>query len=70
MTPIHKHILVDESQQPVAVQVEYADWLEIERQLQFTVDISAETDLSQFSGVISLKEDPLEFQKKLRKEWP
>jgi hypothetical protein len=70
MRPIHKRVLVDESQQPVAVQVDYADWLEIERQLHLSPEASAETDLSQFFGVISLPEDPLEYQRKMREEWP
>jgi hypothetical protein len=69
MAPIHKHILVDEAQRPIAVQVDYDDWLEIERQLQIPSVTSAETDLSQFAGTIHLSEDPVEFQRKIREEW-
>jgi hypothetical protein len=69
MAPIHKHILFDEAQRPIAVQVDYEDWLEIERQLHLNEEASAETNLSQFSGVISLPEDPVEYQRKLREEW-
>ncbi|MCC6124762.1 MAG: hypothetical protein IT426_07370 [Pirellulales bacterium] len=69
MAPIHKRILVDEAQRPIAVQVDYDDWLEIERQLHITPETLAETDLSQFSGVIALSEDPLEYQRKMREEW-
>jgi hypothetical protein len=69
MAPIHKHILVDEAQRPVAVQVDYDDWLEIERQLQISSATTTETDLSQFVGVIGLSEDPIEFQRRMREEW-
>ena len=31
MRPIEKKIVTDEAGQPVAVQIDYADWLEIER---------------------------------------
>ena len=31
MSNVRKRILTDEGMQPVAVQIEYADWLEIER---------------------------------------
>lgn len=30
---VRKRIVTDESQRPVAVQIDYADWLKIERQL-------------------------------------
>lgn len=33
MLTIHKKILTDEAMRPLAVQIDYADWLEIERQL-------------------------------------
>ena len=33
MFEIHKKIMTDENNRPVAVQIEYQDWLEIERQL-------------------------------------
>lgn len=66
MAPIHKNILVDETQRPIAVQVDYDDWLEIERQLRINDQAAVETDLSEFAGVIALSEDPLEYQRKMR----
>ena len=33
MRPIRKKILTDDAMQPVAIQIDYADWLEIERLL-------------------------------------
>ncbi|MBC7773156.1 MAG: hypothetical protein H7210_11715 [Pyrinomonadaceae bacterium] len=34
MYPIRKKILTDESQQPLAVQIDYADWLVLEKWLE------------------------------------
>ena len=64
---IKKKIITDEDNQPVAVQIDYKDWLELEKILELRS--FKKGDLSKFSGVISLKEDPLEFQKKMRDEW-
>ncbi len=64
---IRKKILTDENNEPVAVQIDYKDWLECERILN--LKSSQIVDLSEFSGKISLTEDPLEFQKKIRDEW-
>jgi hypothetical protein len=33
MHPIRKKILTDDTMRPLAIQIEYADWLEIERLL-------------------------------------
>jgi hypothetical protein len=33
MRPIHKKILTDDAMRPLAIQIDYADWLEIERLL-------------------------------------
>ncbi|HWL93946.1 MAG TPA: hypothetical protein VNT79_10460 [Phycisphaerae bacterium] len=33
MFEIHKKIVTDENARPIAVQIDYADWLEIERRL-------------------------------------
>jgi hypothetical protein len=40
VSPIHLKIVTDETDQPVAVQIEYADWLEIQRLL----DLRSEAD--------------------------
>jgi hypothetical protein len=64
---IRKKILTDENNEPVAVQIDYKDWLECEKILN--LKSSQAVDLSEFSGKISLTEDPLEFQKKIRDEW-
>lgn len=65
---IQKKIITDETKTPVAVQISYADWIEIERCLE-NARPPKETNLSSFSGIISLTEDPLDYQVRLRGEW-
>jgi hypothetical protein len=60
--------VTDEANQPIAVQIDYADWLRIERSLDF-LQKDYLTDLSQHSGVISLTEEPLAYQARVRNEW-
>ena len=68
MQRIRKKIVTDEAQQPVAVQIDYADWLKIERSLNLPQEDKV-TDLSRYSGVISLTEEPLAYQARVRNEW-
>jgi len=69
MHPIRKHIVTDEDDRPIAVQVDYQDWIEIERLLSLEQGGTPPADLSRYSGVIQLTQDPLEFQTQLRGEW-
>jgi len=69
MRKINKKILTDKSERPIAVQIDYSDWLEIERSLSLLVDRAVETDLSSYEGIITLTEDPLEYQSRVRQEW-
>jgi hypothetical protein len=69
MRKIKKKILTDKSERPIAVQIDYSDWLEIERSLNLLVDHAIETDLSSYEGIITLTEDPLEYQSRIRQEW-
>jgi len=69
MYKIEKKILTDESQRPVAVQIDYSDWLEIERRLNLHAEEARSTDLSSYEGVIQLTEEPLGYQSRIRKEW-
>ena len=69
MRKIKKKILTDKSERPIAVQIDYSDWLEIERSLSLLVDQAVETDLSSYEGTITLTEDPLEYQSRVRQEW-
>lgn len=64
---IKKKILTDENNEPIAVQIDYKDWLECEKLLH--LKSAKMVDLSEFAGAIPLKIDPLEFQKKIRDEW-
>ena len=69
MQRIRKKIITDEAKQPIAVQIDYTDWLKIERSLNLPQDDEL-TDLSRYSGVISLTEEPLAYQARVRNEWP
>lgn len=70
MAKIHMKIVTDEANQPVAVQIDYSDWLQIERALGAASEEPKVSDLAAFHGVLTLKEDPLEYQARLRNEWP
>jgi hypothetical protein len=69
MRIIKKKILTDSSERPIAVQIDYSDWLEIERSLKLQSHETLDTDLSRYEGTITLTEDPLEYQLRIRQEW-
>jgi hypothetical protein len=69
MRKIRKKILTDKTDRPIAVQIEYTDWLEIERTLNLQGDDPRNTDLSCYEGIISLTEEPLGYQSRIRQEW-
>ena len=68
MLVLNKKIVTDESLKPIAVQINYADWLKIERLLNLR-NTPKIIDLSSYSGSIKLTEDPLDYQKRIRSEW-
>lgn len=69
MKTIHKKMVTDERMRPVAVQIDYEDWLEIERELGLTDAGPSITDLSRYSGILKLSEEPLKYQEQVRGEW-
>jgi hypothetical protein len=78
MRPIEKKIVTDEAGQPVAVQIDYADWLEIEHQLQkANSDEATDSPISEPPFDQLLKDtqgiwsqgDGLEYQRRMREEW-
>jgi hypothetical protein len=74
---IRKHIVTDEHNRPVAVQIDYEDWLEIERQLRAEGGemIREPSAGDTFSGLLDATQgiwtegDGLEYQKRIRQEW-
>ncbi|HMM43499.1 MAG TPA: hypothetical protein PKA95_16525 [Thermomicrobiales bacterium] len=70
MIVVRKKIVTDEDHNPIAVQIDYEDWLEIERMLGVRSEEELATDLSEFKGTLKLTEDPLEYQRRIRDEWP
>lgn len=76
MTPINKHLVTDEHNNPVAVQIAYSDWLEIERRLGLTTGTNgtgaapaAPRDLGRYAGTLRLPEEPTDYQRRIRDEW-
>ena len=66
MNTIRKNIVVDEAMRPIAVQIDYRDWREIERLLNLQSSQPRVVDLSRFAGTIRLTEEPLEYQTRMR----
>jgi len=69
MIAIRKKIVTDEDHKPVEVVIDYNDWLEIEKPLNLQPEKKLLTDLSRFEGVITMTEDALEYQRRIRAEW-
>jgi hypothetical protein len=69
MLKIRKKILTDKAKRPVAVEIDYSDWLDIERSLDLRDRETRNTDLSAYEGVVTLTEDPVQYQSRLRQEW-
>ncbi|MGH7812484.1 MAG: hypothetical protein ACREQI_00575 [Candidatus Binataceae bacterium] len=69
MRTIHKKIVVDEAARPVAVQIDYREWLKIEQTLNPSRRRAQPADLSRHAGSIRLTKDPLAYQNRLRGEW-
>jgi len=68
-TVIRKKIVVDENNKPVEVIIGYDEWEKIERMIGKGYKATKSEKLKKYAGIIKLKEDPLEYQKKIRNEW-
>ncbi len=74
MDTIKKKIVTDENSRPVAVQIDYEDWLEIERLLKRgeKPDEEQQDDFEELLdklGEMWQGGDGLEYQMKIREEW-
>jgi hypothetical protein len=75
MRTIHKKIVMDEAQNPVAVQIDYEDWLEIERLLETRDAEKSKAGRSRFQELLEKTRgtwkggDGLEYQIRIREEW-
>ncbi len=70
MLPLNKKIVTDETSRPVAVLIDYQDWQKIEKILEaYQLQQKEEFNLNQYAGVITLNQDPLEYQQQIRDEW-
>lgn len=72
---IEKKIVTDEAARPVAVQISYEDWLEIERLLEAREPEAREPEDDGFEKLLEETEgiwkhgDGLEYQIRIREEW-
>ncbi len=67
MLSVNKKIVTDEAMHPVAVLIDYQDWLLIEEILKvYQAQPETNFDLNQYAGVIKLDQDPLEYQQEIR----
>ncbi|MBF8273938.1 MAG: hypothetical protein HW380_3043 [Magnetococcales bacterium] len=69
MQTIRKQLVTDEEHRPIAVQINYDDWLRIEQQLKIQAPLVQEVDLSRYAGTVNLTESPLAYQARSRNEW-
>jgi hypothetical protein len=69
MRTIRKKVIIDESSRPIAVQIDYQDWLEIEQSLNLPSQRTPAMALARHAGSIALGEEPLAYQKRVRGEW-
>lgn len=51
------------------MQINYTDWLKIEKLLKLNPTKTKKINLSRYAGTIKLTEDPINFQRRLRDEW-
>ena len=70
MRRIKKKIVTDEDHTPIAVMIDYDVWLEIEQLLALDHEEKGPFDPNQFAGSFELNEDPVEYQRRIRDEWP
>jgi len=69
MSAIPKHLVTDEHLRPIAVQIPYNEWLEIERRLNGNQSSRPPTDLSRHAGKLDWPLDGLDYQQQIRSEW-
>lgn len=73
MNQIKKKIVTDEQMRPIAVQIDYESWLEIERRLGMQTSGTPEKksldQILEKSKGIWTEGDGLEYQRRIRDEW-
>ena len=69
MDNIRKHIITDEGNRPVAVQIDYEDWCKIEQVLNRGATDKRPTNLSRHLGKLDWPVDGMDYQRQVRSEW-
>ncbi len=65
---INKKFLTDENNKPVAVLIDYQDWLVIEKQLELSPEERI-ARINALAGSVKFPMEGLEFQQMMRAEW-
>lgn len=65
----HKKIVLDENNKPLEVIISYSEWEKIEKIISGVTRRMTKENLNKYAGILNLKEDPLDYQKRLRSEW-
>jgi len=66
---IHKKIVFNEQNKPVEVIIDYREWQEIERMLEAGRKGMSKERLRTYAGIMSVGEEPMEYQRRMRDEW-
>jgi hypothetical protein len=66
---IHKKVVMDETNKPVEVIINYDEWKEIEQLLDKELKVATKEQLKSYAGTLHLEEDPLVYQRRMRSEW-
>lgn len=70
MSNIPKKLVVDENNKPIAVQIDYSEWLALEPRIsELYIPDEPSVGIEELEGTISLPVDPLEYQRMIRDEW-
>ncbi len=69
MLDVIKRIITDENDRPIAVQVDYGDWVRIEQELRLNGGQKPPTNLAVHAGRVDWPVDGLDYQRSVRGEW-
>ena len=70
MKPVEPLYVCDSSGRAIAVQIKYEDWLEIEAILGQRTTPPVAHKINDFAGCLKQLGDGVEYQRRVREEWP
>ncbi len=69
MKIVSKRILSDENGRPIAVQMDYDEFVRFEKAVESVEPRDAYERMMSAVGTVKWDEDPVEYQRRLRDEW-